>query len=391
MIPFDKAREIMLAKVRTLAHEQAGLSLAAGRVLAEDVVADRDMPPRDLSAMDGYACRKEDLGGPLEVIETVPAGSSPARTIGTGQCAKIMTGAPVPDGADTVVMVEHTTEQDGVVAVSVPSSRTNIRCRGEEVAKGTIVLTAGTPIGPSQIAVLASVGCDPVPVAARPCVGVVATGNELVEPSRKPEDFRIRNSNSYQLCAQIERAGCIAEYFGIAGDSPEQTREMIVNAMKTSDVVLLSGGVSIGDYDFVPDVLRSLGVDLLFERVAVQPGKPTVFGVTEDRYFLGMPGNPVSTFVIFEMLVRPFLCRMMGYEYEPRRTRASLAETLTRRKTERLSFQPAELSPDGVLAGVPYRGSGHIHAYTNANAIVAFPPGVGELEKGTDVEAILLT
>jgi molybdopterin molybdotransferase len=301
-----------------------------------------------------------------------------------------MTGAPVPDGADTVVMVEHTERTGDTVTVNRPVGKSNIRAQGEELKAGDTVLTAGTRISPVETAVLATVGCDPVPVAVRPRVGVIATGDELVEPSAIPGAAHIRNSNSYQLCAQVEAAGCVPTYCGIAKDTPQATADMLGRALAESDVVMLSGGVSMGEHDFVPGGLKDLGVELLFEKVAVQPGKPTVFGIVDDKRVFGMPGNPVSTYVLFELLVRPFLCRMMGGEYRQRRVQAALSETMKRRKADRLSFRPVTLGTDGTVSPVKYHGSAHMHAYVHADGLVAFDTGATEIAEGTMVGVVLL-
>lgn len=390
MIHFDRARDIVMQQARLLEPEKVPLPEAAGRILAKEIHADRDFPHCSLSAMDGYACRAADRNAPLTVVETIAAGQMPAREISPGQCSQIMTGAPVPWGADAVVMVEHTTRHGDTVRVNRSGGKSNIRYRGEELRKGDTVLPRGVMIAPPYLAVLASVGCDPVPVYRRPKAGVIATGTELVEPSQTPAPGQIRNSNSYQLCAQLARAGAEASYRGIAPDTPETTREAIEEAMADTDVLLLSGGVSMGEFDFVPGVLTDLGVKLLFEKVAIQPGKPTVFGAKGDTLFFGLPGNPVSTFVIFELLVRPFLYRMMGSEWRPPSVLGRLNESISRKKADRLSFRPVYLDSDGGVRPVAYHGSGHIHAYVNANGIVALPVGVARLDQGETIAVRLL-
>ncbi len=390
MISFDEAYRIVLESAGRTAAEDVALSDCLGRVLAADVASDMDMPPHDLSAMDGFACRQADLDAGLTEIETIPAGYMPQQAVGPGQCSRIMTGAVVPDGADIVVMFEHTQERDGLVYVVRKSERTNIRCKAEDVHAGDVVLTAGTVLRPVEIAVLASAGCDPAPVYAMPRVGVVATGNELIEPRQKPTAAKIRNSNSYQLCAQIQRAGCKPKYFGIAKDTPEAINEILATAMNECDVVLFSGGVSAGDYDFVPQILRANGIDLKFEKVRIKPGRPTVFGTKDNKYFFGLPGNPVSTFVLFEVLVRPFLVKLMGADYRPARICGRLTKDVVKHKVDRAEFRPVKLEPDGSVNFFEYHGSAHIHAYTFANGIVQIPAGVTKLNAGSNVEVNLI-
>jgi len=390
MIPFETALSIALDNARRLPSEQVPLHEAAGRVLAVDVRADRDAPVRDLSAMDGIACRRADLTMQLTVIETIAAGHRPLKAVGAGQCSRIMTGAAVPDGADTVVMVEDITITGDRVTVNRPPTKSNIRRRGEEITAGATVAQSGTAVTPPVLAVLASAGGDPVTVSRRPRVAVIATGDELVEPSVTPQECQIRNTNSVQLCAQVTAAGGLPRYLGIAADTPEATEALLRRAIAENDVVLLSGGVSMGEFDFVPGVLAQAGVRILFHSVAIQPGKPTVFGTDGTRAFFGMPGNPVSTFVIFEMLVRPFLARMMGQSCAPRSVCAKTAEVFRRKAADRECFHPVILNADGTVSAVAYRGSAHIHAYTAANAMVRFPAGVIEIASGEEVPVILL-
>jgi molybdopterin molybdotransferase len=390
MLPYDQARRIVLEHARVLGAEQVPLMRADGRILAEEIHADRDFPQCDLATMDGFACRAVDRGMPLALIETIPAGQWPAKAIGPGQCARIMTGAPLPLGADSVVPVEYATTDSRTVRLRNSESMPNIRRRGQELHKGDKVLEPGTAITPPVAAVLAAVGCEPVSVRRRPRVSAIVTGTELVEPAETPAAAQIRNSNSTQLCAQVARAGAEPSYGGIVHDSPEGTREAIQKASLGSDVVLLSGGVSMGDYDFVPGVLADMGVDLLFEKVAIRPGKPTVFGVKDDTYFFGLPGNPVSAFVTFEMLVRPLLSRLMEAEWELPRAGGRLAEAIDRAEADRLGLRPIRLDPNGAVHPIEYRGSAHIHAYVGADGMVAMPVGVTHLGKGEMVDVRLL-
>lgn len=391
MITFEKAYRLMMDAAVPLGEtETVSLTESGGRVLADDIYSDVDMPPFNKSAMDGYACRREDLDSPMQIIETIPAGREPEKMVGPGQCSEIMTGAMVPEGADTVVMVEHTELREGKVLVTRKSGKDNICRLAEDVARGDRVLERGTIINPAEAAVLAAVGTSSVPVARKPVLGIIATGSELVEPDQEPGRAFIRNSNSYQLYLQIERAGFDPRYFGIAEDSPDAIAAIIEANTCEVDVFLLSGGVSMGDYDFVPGVLRDKGYRLLFEKVAIKPGKPTVFGESENGYVFGLPGNPVSTFVIFEILVRPFCCALMGTEYRPRKVRATLQGGLKRRKSVRLSHIPVRFTASGSVEIVEYHGSAHIHAYTMADGFIAVSVGTELIEEGSPVEVTLV-
>ncbi len=389
MISFARASEIVLTAARKGPREGIPLIQAQGRVLAADAFTDVDMPFFDNSAMDGYACRRADLAAPLKEIEVIPAGKMPQKAVGAGQCSRIMTGAPIPLGADVVVLFEHTRIVEGMVIVEEQTLRSNIRRQGEDLQKGHKVLSTGTFISPVEVAVLAGAGCDPVVVAKRPVVGVVATGDELVEPGSVPALAQIRNSNSYQLCAQVSRAGALPRYYGITGDSPNAVEHTLSKCISECNVVLFSGGVSMGDFDYVPRILKKKGIDIKFEKVAVKPGKPTVFGVKENVYFFGLPGNPVSTLVLFEVLVRPFLHKLMGSLWQPLTLSLPLGEDVKRKNAGRQEFRPVRFR-DNCIYGLEYHGSAHIHAYTQAQGIITIPQGVPELVKGSLVEVRLI-
>src|SRR3989339_524513 len=276
MITFDEALSQVCAAAVSLPVERIALADASGRILFPDVIARSDLPRCDVSAMDGFACRREDLSGPMKVGETIPAGRVPREPLTPGQCARIMTGAMLPVGADIVVMFEEAKEHEGVVTVVKQNPKTNIRYQGEDIKKGTLVLGKGERITPAAMAMLASEGCDPVEVYKRPVVGIIATGDELVEPSAPCPDAHIFNSNSCQLMAQVASTGCVPVYFGIAPDNPEAILSLLNCAIPQCDVIIVSGGVSVGDFDFVSDVLSQRGITLHFDQVAVKPGKHTV-------------------------------------------------------------------------------------------------------------------
>jgi molybdopterin molybdotransferase len=329
MIPFEEALKTVLDSARKLGTERVDITHAIDRILAEDVKSDMDMPPFNKSAMDGYACRRADLANELEVVETIPAGYTPTKCIEQNQCSKIMTGAAVPQDADCVVMVEFTENlTDNTVRFVGEDTADNICIQGEDIKAGEVVLPKFTRIRPQHIAVLASVGCTRPEVSKMPSVGILATGDELVPPTSRPGPSQIRNSNSFQLTAQVESMGAAAKNYGIAKDTDQDIDKMFKKAVEENDVVIVSGGVSMGDFDLVPGIFRQNNINLLFEKVATKPGKPTVFGVAENIYCFGLPGNPVSTFVLFELLVKPFLYKMMSYDYTPAAVNMPLAESL---------------------------------------------------------------
>lgn len=390
MIPLKQALEIVLDSARPLDHEGVDVRESLGRVLAEDVASDMDMPPFDKSLVDGYACRRADLAGELSVIETIPAGTVPTKSIGTGQCAKIMTGAAVPAGADCVVMIEQTDEVDAqTIRLTERRTRDNIACRASDLRTGQVVLRRGDRIAPQHIAILASVGCTRPLVAKRPRVGVIAGGDELVDPAAKPGPSQIRNSNGFQLTAQLEAMGAAVRNYGMVKDVATDIDRMLKTAMDENDVVLVSGGVSMGDFDLVPSVLRQNNVELLFDKIAVKPGKPTVFGVSEKGYCFGLPGNPVSTFVTFELLVKPFLGRLTGCDYSPVCVQMCLSESVTRREMDRQGWIPVSVLDSTFVRPVEYCGSAHILALCHADGLIAMDIGIASIEKGSRVSVRL--
>lgn len=390
MISFEKSLSIVLSSAIELDMETVPLRKACGRVLYNDIHSDIDMPPFNKSAMDGYACRFDDLGKPLIVVETIAAGITPLEKILKGECAKIMTGGVVPEGADCVVMIEHTEMRDEKVIVNKKSSARNICYRAEDVKAGEIVLQKGTLITPAEIAVLASVGCDPVPVSRQPVIGIIATGSELVEPSQKPENAKIRNSNSYQLYDQAKQAGYKPVYLGIVKDSPKSLGDIIERNISEVDVFLFSGGVSMGEFDYVPEVLLEKGFELLFRKVAIKPGKPTVFGKKNNTFVFGLPGNPVSTFIMFEIFVKPFCNKLMGSNNNPHKISARLTETIKRKKSDRLTHIPVKINSEGKVTPVKYHGSAHIHALTHSNGFIVIPIGVNTILAGEYVKVTMI-
>jgi len=386
MIEFDEAYKIVIDAVGVLGKEIIMLENSPGRILAEDLISDMPMPPFDKAAVDGYACRMEDLAGELKVIEIIKAGVEPKLEVTSGNCSKVMTGGVVPKGADIVIMVEHTKLMaEKRVKFIEEKSNTNICYLGEDVSKGQTVLHRGTLIRPQEIAVMASVGCVEVPVFKQAIVGVISTGDELVEPNITPEASQIRNSNASQLMAQVSECGAKPQYFGIAKDTEISTREIITNALANSDVVLLTGGVSMGDFDYVPKVLNDLGIEIQFKSIAVQPGRPTVFGLKDGKYLFGLPGNPVSSFVQFELLVKPMLYALMGHRLNSPILTLPMGEVFARRKTKRKSFIPVQIK-SGKVHAVEYHGSAHIHSYIFADGMIAVEKGIAKLEKGEMVD-----
>jgi molybdopterin molybdotransferase len=383
MITFEEAFTIVKESAFRTGKEEVKISDAAGRALAMPVKSDMDMPPWNKSAVDGYACRREDLGKELTVLETVAAGVMPSKTVMPGSCSRIMTGAAVPQGTDYVFMLENSEEKEGgrVIFTGRPGND-NIAKAAEDFFSGQTVLKAGRYIKPQDIAVMAAVGAMEVTVSCKAGVGVISTGDELVEPDRMPAGAQIRNSNASQLMAQVARAGALGTYYGIARDEEAAIEALLRKALKENDVVLISGGVSFGDFDLVPKVMRALGLTIHFDQVAMQPGKPLTFCTGEKKAVFGLPGNPVSTFVQFEVMVRPFLDRMAGVITEEPVMLMPLAADYSRKRAERLAWIPFTVTPAGEALPAEYHGSGHINALTGAWGLITIPLGQSWIQKG---------
>jgi len=391
-----EARQLILEAVRPLGDETLGLLDATGRVLAEDVESAISIPPRDNSAMDGFALRAADLGrvpALLRVVDDLPAGKAPSREIGAGEAARIMTGAALPAGADAVVMIENTEPAGGDVRVlEAVSPGENVRRAGEDVRPGTRIACAGERLRPALIGMLAALGRSVVRVAQRPRVAVLSTGDELVEPDRLREDGRIVSSNSYNLLALLRELGCEACYLGIARDRPDEIEARFRQAL-ACDAVISTGGVSVGDRDWIKQVLAGLGGRMRLWRVRMKPGAPLAFAQVEGRPVFGLPGNPVSTSVAFEQFVRPALLRMMGRRELFRPVlRASLAEPY-KKAPGRLHFVRVRLEArGGELLAWPTgdQGSHILLSMVQADGFAIAPEDSTQLERGSSVLVQLL-
>jgi len=383
MILFEEASEIIKNKARILGAESVSLDDSLGKVLGEDIRSDINMPPFNKSAMDGYACRKADLANELFVLEVISAGELPSMVVGENQCSKIMTGAVVPEGADTVIMVEFTKEvTPNTIRYLKDFSKENICYLAEDVQEGDVVLKEGTLIEPKHIPVLASVGAVDFKVYRMPMIAIISTGDELVEPQFIPNSSQIRNSNAYQLIAQTKKIGIEAKYIGIAKDTKESTRLMLQKAIQQADIIIISGAVSMGDFDFVPIVMKEEGVEIHFHGVETKPGKKIVFGTNKDKWFFGVPGNPVSSFVQFEMLIKPLIYKIMGAECISPLYKLVMGEDFSRKKASRKSFEPIKITKEGRVERVDYNGSAHINALSYAQGMMIVDRGIFTIKKG---------
>jgi molybdopterin molybdotransferase len=382
LLEYDIALNIMQENAKTLGTEKVSLNNSLNRVLAENIYSDMNMPPFDKSAMDGYACRKQDLENELEVLEIIGAGYEPNFEVGENQCSKIMTGAKVPKGADTVIVIEAVQElNNGKIKYRLKESKSNICYIGEDVKPNDLLINKNIKIKSKHIPILASVGKTEIKVYKLPKIAIISTGDELVEPHQTPKSSQIRNTNAYQLVAQVKELGIDAKYIGIAKDNKESTSELLNQAIAYADLIIISGAVSVGDFDFVPQVLMEKNFDFLFHGVATKPGKRTLFGVNENQWVIGVPGNPVSSFIQFQMLIKPFINKLMGYHQKFDDLKLEMGEDFKRKNAKRLSFEPVAII-NNKIERVKYNGSANITALVDADAVMLVPKGINEIKKG---------
>jgi molybdopterin molybdotransferase len=408
MIEYTEARALVVSAARALPAEKIPLSGALDRTLARDVKAREDIPPFTKATMDGYAVRAADTGpaaaaakdasgalGPVElrIVEDLPAGRLARRALGPGQAARIMTGAPLPPGADAVVMVEDTERSDrGVVVRRAVRPGDNIGLAGEDLKKGETALGRGAVLGPAEIGMLAAAGVVRVPAVRRPKLAVIATGDEIVEPGEKKRSGQIRNSNGPALTAMAVRAGADARYLGIARDRSSSLAAKLARA-RGADILVLSGGVSVGDHDLVKEELRAGGVRPVFWRVRIKPGKPVFFGRRGRQLVFGLPGNPTSAMVTFLLFVAPAVERMLGRpEPGPQMTRAVLAGEIALKPGRAQFLRGLVVDRGPVLKVSPYddQRSGVLRSMVRSRVLIVVPADVARLEAGREVEVIFM-
>lgn len=400
MIEYQEARERVIARVRRMAcaveTECVPLREAVGRVLAREIVSDREYPPFDRSIRDGYAVRAAEtgVGVTLRCLGELRAGDTPTVSVESGTCLQIMTGAALPQGADAVVMVEHTScEGDTVRLESAVRAGQHVVPRGSEGVAGQVVVAARARIGFSEMAVAAQVGAANPAVVRKPRVAILTTGDEVVDFAATPGPFQIRNSNSVSLGAQVSLCGAEAVILGNAGDAVADLRAKISQGL-AADMLILSGGVSMGKYDLVEPVLKEFGAEIVFDAVAIRPGKPVVFAVGEDKPIFGLPGNPVSTMVTFELFVRPAIDLLCG-ELEARAlpfTDAILTAAMSE-KPGLTHFLPAKLAwgtETPRVAPIAWQGSGDVGAMSRANCLLVVEAERERMEAGERVRVLPL-
>ena len=399
VLTFEEARAVVLqhaAEIVAKRVQHVAITDALGRVAAEDLRAERDYPPFARATRDGFAVRAADLHkipAALRIVGQIKAGDTFTRSVNAGECAEIMTGAAVPAGADAVVMVEFThAEGDSVTVDRSVSAGENVVPSGAECHRGDVVLARGTRLRAQEIAVATTIGCSRLSVYDKPHVAILSTGDEVVEIDQRPGPVQIRNSNAYSLAAQIEHAGGEPVRLPIAPDEKSRLRTLIEYGL-SSDLLLLSGGVSMGKYDLVEQVLHDLGAEFYFTGVKIQPGKPLVFGKVRGKYFFGLPGNPVSTMVTFQLFARTILDALAGAAPQPLPFASAQLKADFKTKTGLTRFLPARLIPDIAqpqVEPVPWNGSGDVFAQSKADCLLVIPPDREKIPAGTTVTILPL-
>ncbi len=396
------AQKIALDATTTLGCEKVGLLDALGRVLGEDIIAPRDNPPWNNSAMDGFAVRWEDIKkdheitrpAELKIIEDIQAGQVATKIVGSGEAIRIMTGAPVPDGADTVVRVEFTEPSETSVRIFQPEPQgANIRPKGEDVMEGACIIPKGTILRPGEIGMLAILAKSFVLVHQRPRVAILSTGDELADLDEKFDEHKIVNSNSYGIAAGVQEAGGIPILLGIARDTPESLKEKILQGLGC-DIIVLSGGVSMGDSDFTKVVFAELGADMHFWKLAIRPGQPLAFGKIQGTLAFGLPGNPVSSMVTFEQLVRLVMMKMGGHRNLKRPTVEAVFKEKFSKQPDRRHFLRGILAyEDGQLTvkTTGPQGSGILTSMVKANGLIDIAEEIEKVNPGDTVKVQVLS
>ena len=402
MISYREALDSVLAAAKTLPAESVPLARALGRTLARDIKARENIPPFTKATMDGYAVRAADTepagsGAPvrveLEVVADLPAGQLPRQPIGPGQAVRIMTGAPLPAGADAVVMVEDTASHDHAVTIRVRvQAGDNIGLAGEDLKKGEKAVERGALIGPAEIGMLAAAGLARVPATRRPKVALIATGDEIVEPGRPKRRGQIRNSNGPALTAMAAEAGAETSYLGIARDKRASLAARLARA-RGADVLVLSGGVSVGDHDLVKAGLETAGVRPVFWQVRIKPGKPVFFGVRGRQLVFGLPGNPTSSMVTFHLFVRPALDRLLGRAAIGLASATAVLDEAIAVKPGRTQFLRGRLVGRGPalrVASYEDQRSGVLRSMVQGRVFIVVPAEAGRIAAGSEVEVLFM-
>jgi molybdopterin molybdotransferase len=385
----DLALQLVRDQVRPLPLEEIPITEAFARIAGEDIAARVDLPAFPKSAMDGFALAFSANQSSYRVVDSIFAGTPPKMRLSPGECARIMTGAMVPEGADRVIPFELCTESKGLVSVTKPGPARNVCAAGENFSRGNLVLRRGEMIEAAEMAVVAAAGFNRIKVHRRPRVAVISTGTELVSAGKDLPCAHAYDSNGPQLLGQLARLHLTGTFAGICPDNLHDLTAHIEKARHHHDVVLLSGGISQGDYDLVPEAFQQCGIRLVFQKLALKPGRPTIFGMRDQCGVFGLPGNPLAVFLIFEFLVKPYLHGIMGLSTALPMLTGALESGFSRKKTDRVEMLPVIF--DGHLVKcIPCHGPAHVNALRHSNAFIRIEQGITEIPPGASVPVLLI-
>ena len=390
MISLDRAMDILKSHLKavTLPIEIVPVQQAIGRVVSQDQLSLFDIPPFDKSAMDGYAVLADDDSSDYRILETVAAGNIPTENLVRGTATKIMTGAPVPEETGRVIMIEKTSEANGRMRVLSPGDAVNICRKGEDIRCGDVVLSAGTVLGPLEIGNLVSVGITHVKTARPVRVGIISTGDEIVDSPDQIAAGKIMNSNGPMLSALCRQYGIEVVNQTLVSDCLDETVAILSEILEKADMVIFSGGVSVGQFDFVTEAIKQAGFTIHFDRLAVKPGKPMTFATSGDKVVMGLPGNPVAVFLMFHLFVLSAARRMAGRKTGIRKIKLPLANDFHRRKADRMAFIPCRLTAEGTLWSVEYHGTAHLQALLTCDGFFIVSKEVTQLSAGQKVDYV---
>ena len=392
MISIEESNQIVSQLSALDKTEQVELTNGIGRILAQPIIADTDQPPFDKSAMDGYTCKREDLGNPLKVLATIAAGTLVNTPIQSGECYRIFTGAPVPNGVDCVIMQEDTSVDElGRVIFTASQTKNNICYKGEDSKKDSIAIYTGTRLCPQHLAIMAGCGVTKPWVYKKVEVSLFCSGSELVEPNVKPSEAMIRNSNASQILGQLIKTGTNTDYKGIVSDNFELVLQNIQLSIGKSDIIIITGGASVGDFDFIPEILNKLGANIIISALNIQPGKPVLYATFGNTHILGLSGNPVSSFLQYKLVAEPIILKLTGANsFLPKTMQIQLSSALSRKKGNRQLYVPVCINKQGQAEPLPFNGSAHIGALNLADGFAILEPGNNSVNALEQVQVILI-
>lgn len=390
MIALNEARERVAAQLEkiTFPTESIQVREAMGRILAEDQLSGLDIPPFDKSAMDGFAIPAGDPCDEYHILQTIAAGDLPQEKLAPGTAVKIMTGAPVPEGTEKVAMIEKTSEVNGKVRIVTPDPESHICRKGEDIRRGEVVLRTGTVLGPADIGNLISVGITKVNVPRRVRIGIISTGNELLDCPHNLVPGKIMNANGPVLSALCYKYGLDVVCEHTVPDELDSTVSILKEALRQADIVVLSGGVSVGQFDFVAEAMKLAGLTIHFDRLAVKPGKPMTFATAEGKSVMGLPGNPVAVYLMFHLFVLYAARLLSGSKTELAFTTLPLGFDFHRKKARRTAFIPCRLARNGSVEKIAYHGTAHLMALSNSDGFCVVPKGITQLAAGESIDFI---